>query len=77
MTLEDIERIDKSFLTAVDVAPYIRCDPGTLRLAAHMAPQLLGFPVVVMGHRVKIPKLPFIQFCRGGMQGFGLERKNE
>lgn len=75
MTLEDIEKMDKPFLTAVDVAPYIRCDPGTLRLAAHVAPHLLGFPVIIMGSRVKIPKDLFVQYCRGGMQGFRLERK--
>jgi hypothetical protein len=31
------------------------------------APYMLGFPVIVAGRRVKIPKRPFIRFMREGV----------
>lgn len=65
-TLEDIEKLDKTMLVATDVAPYLGCDDGLIRLQAQDKPEKLGFPVVVMGTRVKIPKEGFIYYCRYG-----------
>ena len=64
-TLEEIEAIPKQLLTSCDVADYIGCDPNMLRWQAHNEPEKLGFPVVVIGSRVKIPKAAFIKFMRG------------
>ena len=65
MTLSDIEALDRSVLTPAIVAEYLGCDQQTLRLQARLRPDLLGFPVVCVGTRVKIPKEPFLAFCRG------------
>jgi hypothetical protein len=66
MTLDDIERIPKPMLLATDVAPYLGCDDGLIRLQAQREPEKLGFPVIVMGSRVKIPKEGFVHYCRYG-----------
>ena len=65
MTLSDIAAMDKSVLTPAIVSKYLGCDQQTLRLQARLRPDLLGFPVVCVGTRVKIPKEPFLAFCRG------------
>ena len=65
MTLSDIEAMDRSVLTPAIVSAYLGCDQQTLRLQARLRPDLLGFPVGWVGTRVKIPKEPFLAFCRG------------
>lgn len=65
MTLDDIEAIPKDFLTAVDIAPYLKSDPVTIRAQAHLKPELLGFPVTVLKRRVKISKVLFVEHFRG------------
>ena len=65
LTLKDIENMDRSTLTPAIVSSYLGCDQQTLRLQARQRPDLLGFPVVCVGTRVKIPKEPFLAFCRG------------
>jgi hypothetical protein len=66
MTLEEIEAIDKTMLLATDVAPFLECDDGVIRWQAQNEPEKLGFPVIVMGSRVKIPKEGFLFYCRYG-----------
>jgi hypothetical protein len=53
---------DRPFLTPAEVAPVLECDPHAIRLAARSAPEGLGFPVICIGSRVKIPRLPFVEF---------------
>lgn len=62
MSIEDIKSSVKPYLTAADVAPVLGCDPHSIRVAAHQRPELLGFPVIVIGSRVKIPRIPFLIF---------------
>ena len=64
-TLEEIEQSPKTMLTPADVAGFLCCDPYSINRAAKDAPGLLGFPIVVMGTRVRIPKEGFVRFCRG------------
>ena len=66
MTIEDIERLDKSMLTCADVAPLLGFDANSLRLQAREDPVLLGFPVIVAGTRVQIPKEGFLRYIRFG-----------
>jgi len=40
----------------------IGCNPQVIRIQARECPQALGFPTMIVGKRVKIPKLPFLQF---------------
>lgn len=61
MTLEEIKNSDKTVLTPGDVAPVLHCDPQWIRLAARERPDLLGFPVIVMRSRTKIPRIAFLE----------------
>lgn len=62
MTLEEIKKSDKEFLFAADVAPVLGCDPHYIRLAAKNHPEYLGFPVVRMGTRTRIPRTAFLKY---------------
>lgn len=62
MTLEDIKDIDREFLLPREVAEILKCDPHTVRVWARQRPESMGFPVIVVGSRVKIPRLPFLRF---------------
>lgn len=66
MTLADIENIDKEFLLADEVAQVLGINPQQLRSQAQADPNKLGFPVIVTGTRVRIPKYGFIHFCKYG-----------
>lgn len=65
MTLKDIEALDKEMLTPALVAPILGSDPQTIRMQARERPDLLGFPVICLKSRVKIPKEGFLAYCRG------------
>lgn len=64
-TLEEIEACPKTMLVPTDVAGYLGCEAHSINRAAKDAPGLLGFPIIVMGSRVRIPKDGFVRFCRG------------
>lgn len=63
--LERIKQMDQVTITAELAAPVIGSDPNTIRLQARQAPEKLGFPVICVGSRVKIPRIPFIWFVEG------------
>ena len=65
MTLEEIESSKKDVLTACEVAEVLKCDPQLIRWSARHDPASLGFPVIVMRNRLKIPRLPFLEFMNG------------
>lgn len=65
MTLQELKSIDKDIITPAEAASVIGCDPHYIRVQARTRPELLGFPVMVLGSRTKIPRLPFIQFLEG------------
>lgn len=65
MTLDQIEAMTTEVLTPAQVASVLHLDQDTIRGQAREAPWLLGFPVVLAGNRVKIPRLPFLRFMRG------------
>ena len=65
MTLEELEALPKAVLTCAQIAPVLCADAYTIHQTAMQRPELLGFPVNVMGHRVRIPKAAFIQFMKG------------
>jgi len=66
MTLLDIKSIEREFLTPAQIAPILGADPNWIRWQAHKDPGKLGFPVIVIRSRVKVPKEPFISFMMGG-----------
>ncbi len=65
MTLEELERLDRPYITVRDVGPLIGVRPDTLRFQARSNPSRLGFPVCVAGDTVRIPREGFIAWMRG------------
>lgn len=61
MTLAEIKASDAAWLTPNDVAPVIGCNPENIRMTAHDRPELLGFPVTVVGNRTKIWRKGFLR----------------
>ncbi len=66
MTLQDIEAIPRDYLNPKDVAALLNMDPYTINIQAHDDPDMLGFPVIVTGSRIRIPKAGFLHFMRYG-----------
>lgn len=50
------------FLSIADVALVLQSDAQCLRSQARSHPELLGFPVTVIGRRVKVPRIPFLEY---------------
>ena len=65
MTLENVKAMSTEVITPAVASELLGCDPQWLRIAARTRPDLLGFPVIVMGSRVKIPRRAFIRFMEG------------
>ena len=66
-TLEEIEALPKTMLTANDITEIVGADANSIRIQAHRDASRLGFPVIVIGTRVKIPKEAFLKFMRGNI----------
>ncbi len=64
-TLDDIEKIDSPILLPRQIAGYLKCAQYTINCQAMQDPSKLGFPVIMAGSRVKIPKDGFLNYCRG------------
>lgn len=69
MTLEEIRASDKTFLTPADVAGVLAADAQSIRLQAREFPEALGFPVICVGNRTKIPRKPFLRFLGEEAEG--------
>lgn len=61
-TLAEIKASDAVFLKPADIAPVLQCNPNYIRQMAHERPELLGFPVIVIGTRTRIPRKPFLAY---------------
>ena len=59
--LEEIKGLDKANLTPAEAAQGMHCSPDLIRVAARQKPELLHFPVSVVGNRTKIPRIPFLR----------------
>ena len=66
MTLKELENDPRDILTAADIAPILGIDPQEIRGQARTDRDKLGFPVIVTGTRVRIPRLGFIHFMKYG-----------
>lgn len=64
-TLREVEAYTEEFLTPKDVAKVLGCSDQAIRVQANRCPERLGFPVSIIGTRVKIPKEAFLKFMRG------------
>ena len=65
MTLDDIKAIPREYLIPREVAAVLGTDGQAIRVWARQCPEGLGFPVVCIGSRVKIPKAGFIAYMEG------------
>lgn len=65
MNLKELEALETEVLTCKQIAPVLMANPATIHHQAMECPERLGFPVIVAGSRVKIPRIPFIMFMRG------------
>lgn len=65
MTLNEIAQIDREFITVAEASAYFGCNPQKLREQAHRDREKLGFPVSIIGNRVKIPKDGFVNYFKG------------
>ena len=61
--LTRIAASDKEMLSPADVAPVLGCNPYAINVAAKCDPARLGFPVCMIGNRVKIPRRAFLRWA--------------
>ena len=63
MTMQQIRASGKEMLSPADVAPVLGCNPYSINVMAKADPARLGFPVCVIGNRVKIPRRAFLRWA--------------
>lgn len=64
MTLKELAQLDCAFLTPTQAAPVLKCTPYFISLMAKTEEnrKALGFPVIRIGTRTKIPRVPFLRY---------------
>jgi hypothetical protein len=66
MTIEELKGSDKEMLTVNDISSILGCDPYNIAIQAkedaRNLTRCLGFPVIIMGSRVRIPRRAFLKF---------------
>lgn len=65
MTLTELAGMaDKHYLIPREVAPLLNIQPYTINIAAKNPDTRakLGFPIIITGTRVRIPRIPFLHF---------------
>lgn len=71
LTFEQIKALDKEMLTPMDVCGVLKCAPYNINVKVKQAPELLGFPVIMVGNRVKIPRRAFVNYIEGKQEEQG------
>ena len=66
LKIEDIEKLDKNFLTAEEAARALQISITTF----YRYLEKMDFPVVRYGWKIHIPKEPFLEFLRHGKSEF-------
>lgn len=62
---EVLLRLTKSndpMVSLTDASEVLGCAENVLRVTIQQAPERLGFPAILIGNRVKIPRVPFLRF---------------
>lgn len=62
MNLQEMQDSTKIWLTPADVSDVLKCDPQCIRVQAQQDPTKLGYPVIIIGTRVRIPRVPFLKY---------------
>ncbi len=66
ITLVDLERTEENCLTPQQVADALGVSRKTFMRTVKNEPETLGFPIVKVGKKkIRIPKIPFLNFMRG------------
>ncbi len=65
MTLREIEQLDTEVLLPAQVAEVLGCFQYSITTQARENAAALGFPVIITGTRVRIPKEAFVRFMKG------------
>lgn len=65
MTISEIRNSKKTILTPSDVCEVLGCSAYNINRQAMKDPMRLGFPVSIVGTRVKIPREGFLAFWCG------------
>lgn len=65
MTLEEIEALPKDMLVPKDICGYLGCSQYSINVCTRNGENPFPFPVIRMGTRVRIPKIPFLKAMRG------------
>lgn len=60
--LDKLRQKQEEFLTVAEIAPILGANPQSIRSQAQCNPQMLGFPVCVIGKRIRIPKTAFLNW---------------
>lgn len=60
MELKELIASDKILLTPEEASVVLGANPQTIRMSAHDG--TLGFPVCILGNRVKIPRIQLLRF---------------
>ena len=63
--LNRIEALDKDMLVPTDICKYLKCSAYSINIATRDGRNPFPFPVIRLGSRVKIPKVPFLKAMRG------------
>ena len=66
MTLEEMMRSNLDFLTPEQASDVLGCKPYSINVQAQADASKLGFPVCVIGTRVRIPREAFVRWVRFG-----------
>lgn len=77
MTLAEIEKLDRDFLTVAEVAGCIHCEAQLIRDEATKSPKYLGFPISKIGRSFKIPRIGFINWAKGLIPVMQIVSSNE
>lgn len=63
---DKIKQSDAILLIPDEVSKVLGLSPQGIRNQARTDPAKLGFPVIVSGNKVKIPRVPFINYVEQG-----------
>ena len=66
MTLEEIKSLDTDMLNSHQVGSFLKIDTG--RLGEYARKNMLPFPFILSGNRLKVPRISFINWAEGKPQ---------
>jgi len=65
-TIEEVMAVNREWLSPRQASGVLNCNPYSINIHAKSDPKGLGFPIIKMGTRIKIPKKPFVDFLLKG-----------